>query len=220
MSGIYQTAVVNCFNLSSCRFNEDGDEVNGTDSEKPKQEKMNGVVNGDVKESSEAVKTETKETVNGEVDSAATAANEPKEEAPSSSPEGSEKENKDTNGALSAPKPIPPPVSDIKGKGKGKGKGKSSKLMAVAVADAETEGAVEETPAAAAFVEKKKKSADEIYSSLLKTAPESGDEDSDDSEDQVMKNSAKSSRDIYSGHFPLPLERGDIFVQIEKQGRI
>ena len=69
-------------------------------------------------------------------------------------------------------------TSDIKGKGKGKGKGKSSQVKSTL--DPETVAAAE-SPASA---EKRKKTAAEIYDSLLKTAPESGDEDSEDSEDE------------------------------------
>ena len=141
------------------RFTEAGDAVveNGVEETNGKETKENGV-NGEKKR-------ETPSTpVNGE-----------KEEA-EGSPEGSEKENKDTN--CSETKPSEVKTEDIKGKGKGKGKGKSSKLVSKLQA-AEFLEAVAET-----VVERRKKTASEIYSSLLKESPESGDEDDEDSEDE------------------------------------
>jgi len=173
------------------RFNESGTEIdeNGEvtgDGEKPKDKPNCDEVNGEAKEE-QKVNGEVKEEavkVNGDVK------NEVKENGlpeVSSSPEGSEKENKDTNGA-------PPPASDIKGKGKGKGKGKSSKVKSSDSAAATAGEAV------AAVAEKKtKKSADEIYTSLLKTAPESGDEDSEDSDDQEFGGDVDSDDDDEEG---------------------
>ena len=174
------------------RFTEAGDAVveNGVKETNGKETKENGV-NGDNGEK----KSETPSTpVNGEKEEAeaspSTPVNGEKEEAEASpstpvngekeeaegSPEGSEKENKDTN--CSETKPSEDKTEDIKGKGKGKGKGKSSKLVSKLQA-AEFLEAVAETVA-----ERRKKTASEIYSSLLKESPESGDEDDEDSEDE------------------------------------
>ena len=159
------------------RFTEAGDAVveNGVKETNGKETKENGV-NGDNREK----KSETPSTpVNGEKEEAegspSTPVNGEKEEA-EGSPEGSEKENKDTN--CSETKPSEDKTEDIKGKGKGKGKGKSSKLVSKLQA-AEFLEAVAETVA-----ERRKKTASEIYSSLLKESPESGDEDDEDSEDE------------------------------------
>ena len=96
------------------------------------------------------------------------------------SPEAnSEKENKDTNGVETKSEVK---SSDIKGKGKGKGKGKSSQVKSKLDPETVAEAAAVLSPASRA--ERRKKTAAEIYTSLLETTPGSGDEDSEDSEDE------------------------------------
>lgn len=100
-----------------------------------------------------------------------------KEENVESSPEGSEKENKDSN-VIGSPRQVNGEVIDaegnlvqqVKGKGKGKGKGKSKGKSE------DCEQVLKE--------KKPKKSATEIYEALLKETPDEDDEDSDDSEDE------------------------------------
>ncbi len=69
----------------------------------------------------------------------------------------------------------------LKGKGKGKGKGKSNLVVAKIQTTEETEK--EEVVVTGDKEKKSRKSAAEIYHSLLKSSPDSGDEDSEDSED-------------------------------------
>jgi len=165
------------------RFDENGEEKEGDKTEVKNEEadkeiKENGVEapkeNG-VKEEESTDKPSTP-LANGDV------------KAETGDSPNSEKENKDTNGAVDTKSDASATVktSDIKGKGKGKGKGKSSQVKSTL--DPETVAAAE-SPASA---EKRKKTAAEIYDSLLKTAPESGDEDSEDSEDEEFGADADS----------------------------
>ena len=154
------------------RFNEDGSvEENGV-----KEEAV--VANG---EETEKIKSEAKSDVETKT--------EPKteEDAPKTpngdtngkpevedSPEGSEKENKDANAKLETNGDVIDDEGNIvkgkaKGKGKGKGKGKSKGKS--------------EDPEPEIKEKKPKKSANEIYETLLKPEGEEGDEDSDDSDD-------------------------------------
>ena len=147
-------------NNKHIHFNEDGSEAGG---DKTKEE----------------IKTEDELTANKEA-SPATPVNgkvtdEEASESVENSPEGSEKENKDTNGAVVAVNGAGE-VTDaegnlIKGKGKGKGKGKSR-------------GKSEDGAGLVVEKKKAKKSATEIYETMLKTSPEDGDEESEDSEDE------------------------------------
>lgn len=79
-----------------------------------------------------------------------------------------------------------PETPDIKGKGKGKGKGKSNLVQSKPLPAEDEELAEEKTIQEVTPDREKKsrKSATEIYHSLLKATPESGDEDSEDSEDE------------------------------------
>jgi len=165
------------------RFNEDGCEIKengvvkdvadtGTD-EKLTKDNSGVTVNGNVKTDTEAAVAATENGVKDEAE----AAHSPTDG--SGSPDGSvaEKENKDTNsssggGVTKSEVGAVLTETDLKGKGKGKGKGKSSR------GGGEATAAVAVAPKA----EKKRKSASEIYTTLLND-PESGDEDSDDSED-------------------------------------
>ena len=77
-------------------------------------------------------------------------------------------------------------TTDLKGKGKGKGKGKSNLVQSKAQAAEEEEDeekGVEVKEVTPDKEKKNRKSANELYHSLLKAAPDSGDEDSEDSED-------------------------------------
>merc|ERR1719270_2033039 len=91
------------------------------------------------------------------------------------SPEGSEKENKDTNAKAESQTngdvfdDEGNIIKEAKGKGKGKGKGKSKGKS--------------EDPEPDLKEKKPKKSATEIYQTLLKPEAEDGDEDSEDSDD-------------------------------------
>lgn len=88
------------------------------------------------------------------------------------SPEGSEKENKDTNSLANGD--IMDEEGNIirgKNKGKGKGKGKSKGKSEDLVAEVDSKD------------KRPKKSASEIYETLLKPEVEEGDEDSEDSDD-------------------------------------
>ena len=163
------------------RFNEDGSVIeNGDDKSEVKEEVSNG----------EKVKSE-EESNNGEIKTETELKKE--EEAPKTpvnngetngkaeiedSPEGSEKENKDTNIAKVENQTSNGAdvfddegniVKQAKGKGKGKGKGKSKGKS--------------EDPEPEVKQKKEKKSADEIYDTLKKAEAEEGDEDSEDSDD-------------------------------------
>ena len=75
-------------------------------------------------------------------------------------------------------------TTDLKGKGKGKGKGKSNLVQSKAQAAEEEEDEEKGVEVKEVTPDKKnRKSANELYHSLLKAAPDSGDEDSEDSED-------------------------------------
>jgi len=168
------------------RFNESGEE----EKEQVKtKEEINGVVKGEVKENGSSsehtpttnitTKTETKtEIVNGTSDTSS----EDNKAADTNSTE--EKENKDTNGVVSASikqSGTEMIVTDIKGKGKGKGKGKSSMVKSSSMI---IEASGEDILNTQNNKEKKKRTAKEIYDSLQKEHPESDDEVSEDSEDQ------------------------------------
>ena len=153
------------------RFNEKGEE-----------EAQNGPAeNGDIKENGHSgVEEEEEKAVPSSPKENGT-----KEEEGSPT---SEKENKDTNGVKPSVVTDSEAVEgDVKGKGKGKGKGKSSSLHSKLSAAADPEPSKDSSAVKAAEVaapERRRKTAKEIYSSLLNAAAESGDEDSEDSEDE------------------------------------
>lgn len=115
--------------------------------------------------------------------------------------ESSEKENKDLNGlekVKNGEANTPAATPDLKGKGKGKGKGKSNLIQAKALITEEEENGEEKREVHEATPDKEKKSrksATEIYHSLLKASPESGDEDSEDSEDEEFGGDLESDDD-------------------------
>jgi hypothetical protein len=84
----------------------------------------------------------------------------------------------------------------LKGKGKGKGKGKSNLVVAKIQTTEETEK--EEVVVTGDKEKKSRKSAAEIYHSLLKSSPDSGDEDSEDSEDEEFGGGELSNRCPFS----------------------
>ena len=118
----------------------------------------------EVKEKSEESTEETPKTpVNGASNGSAEVED---------SPEGSEKENKDTN-SLTNGDIMDEEGNIIRGKNKGKGKGKGK-----------SKGKSEDVLAEVDSKDKRpKKSASEIYETLLKPEVEDGDEDSEDSDD-------------------------------------
>ena len=146
-------------NNKHIHFNEDGSEDTTKEEIKTEEDDLTST-----NEASPAT------PVNGEV------TGEEASESVENSPEGSEKENKDTNGAQPGVAVNGGEVTDaegnlIKGKGKGKGKGKSR-------------GKSEDGAGLLPEKKKPKKSATEIYETMLKTSPEDGDEESEDSEDE------------------------------------
>jgi len=187
------------------RFNEEGEELkeNGENSTKQEQtktkeettEETKPKVNGDAGLESETVKengvSSTKEEAETEVKSEAKTENTELVNGKADCTE--EKENKDTNG-VAKEEVVETIVADIKGKGKGKGKGKSSMVKSSSMIIDVTEEQVMQ-----AAKKKQKRTAYEIYSSLLKTAPESGDEDSEDSEDQEFGAAESDSDDEVDG---------------------
>merc|ERR1739842_296228 len=107
-----------------------------------------------------------------------------KEESESlqSSPEGSEKENKDTNGVnVNGGEMVDAEGNLIKGKGKSKGKSEDC------------------LPLAEEVKKRPKKSTTEIYETLCKTNPEEGDEDSEDSEDEEFEGMEDADSDDEDG---------------------
>lgn len=153
------------------RFNEDGSvEENGVkeeaNGEATEAEKIKSEASSDVETKTEPkTEPEAPKTPNGDTNG------KPEVE---DSPEGSEKENKDGNAKLETNGDVIDDEGNIvkgkaKGKGKGKGKGKSKGKT--------------EDPEPEIKEKKPKKSASEIYETLLKPEGEEGDEDSDDSDD-------------------------------------
>lgn len=187
------------------RFNESGEELK--DEVETKEENGAGVKNGDVKENgsstehSATAKSETKtELVNGKTEASSEESKEVNGKTEAASEESKEevntdeKENKDTNGVVSASinqTVTENIVTDIKGKGKGKGKGKSSQIKSSSMIIDVTEQEVLEHMAK----KKEKRTAMEIYSSLQKASPESDDEVSEDSEDEEFGADSDSDSD-------------------------
>ena len=156
------------------RFNADGSlQENGVGVEvkEEEEERKEDVKEIDAAEQNQETKTEVEEKseetpktpVNGGSNGSAEVED---------SPDGSEKENKDTNSLANGD--IMDEEGNIirgknKGKGKGKGKSKGKSEDVVAEVDAKDK--------------RPKKSASEIYETLLKPEVEEGDEDSEDSDD-------------------------------------
>jgi len=192
------------------RFNEQGDEVKVNGSHNPeetetkdgvKQESVNGdskslvesvvTQNGDSKENTD-VKSEDKAEVNGET-------------TPRVEDASSEKENKDTNGVTDSKEQDKVVVEtiDFKGKGKGKGKGKSSQVKSSTLSfDIE----VTKEQLQQVKEKKMKRSAYEIYSNLLKDAAQSGDEESEDSQDEEFGADVDSDSDSDEDGIEVDLE--------------
>jgi len=190
------------------RFNEQGEEVkvNGSHSQEESETKddvKNESVNGDSKSSDEPVtqngdskenndiKSEDKVEVNGET-------------TPGVEDASSEKENKDTNGVTETEKEkVVAEAIDFKGKGKGKGKGKSSQVKSSTLSfDIE----VTKEQLQQVKEKKMKRSAYEIYSNLLKDVAQSGDEESEDSEDEEFGADVDSDSDSDEDGIEVDLE--------------
>jgi len=154
------------------RFNEDGSVENSGVKEETAEENSDDKENVKSESKSDAeTKTETK--IEAEAPKTPNGGTNGKPEV-EDSPEGSEKENKDANAKSETNGDIIDDEGNIvkgkaKGKGKGKGKGKSKGKT--------------EDPEPEEKERKPKKSANEIYETLLKAEGEEGDEDSDDSDD-------------------------------------
>jgi len=190
------------------RFNEQGEEVkvNGTHSSEEsetkddvKKESVNGeskssdepvTQNGDNKENND-IKSEDKVEVNDET-------------TPGVEDASSEKENKDTNGVTETDKEkVVAEAIDFKGKGKGKGKGKSSQVKSSTLSfDIE----VTKEQLQQVKEKKMKRSAYEIYSNLLKDVAQSGDEESEDSDDEEFGADVDSDSDSDEDGIEVDLE--------------
>jgi len=149
------------------RFNADGSvQENGVEQE-GKEEAGETVKSETNQETKTEVKEESEEVPKTPVNGTANGKSEVED-----SPEGSEKENKDTN-SLSNADIMDEEGNIIRGKNKGKGKGKGKSKGK----SSEVESKVD------AKDKRPKKSASEIYETLLKPEAGSGDEDSEDSDD-------------------------------------
>jgi hypothetical protein len=96
----------------------------------------------------------------------------------------------------------------LKGKGKGKGKGKSNLVHAKPTEEEQEVAAVKEGEKE----KKNRKSATEIYHSLLKSSPESGDEESEeDSEDEEFGGGEFRAQDTWATNFFSPLSFVAVF---------
>lgn len=152
------------------RFNADGSVLeNGVDHEV--KEEVDATTDNIKSETNQELKTEVEEESKETPKTPSNGSTNGKAEV-EDSPDGSEKENKDTNSLANGD--IMDEEGNIirgKNKGKGKGKGKSKGKSEDLVPDLDSKD------------KKLKKSANEIYETLLKPEVGSGDEDSEDSDD-------------------------------------